>query len=40
MDGTEAEITIAEAQIGAAAFSAEITRLQLEELQTLNSSDL
>ncbi len=40
MDGTEAEITIAEAQIGAAAFSAEIARLQLEELQTPDSSDL
>jgi multidrug resistance efflux pump len=40
MDGTEAEITIQEAQIGAAAFNAEIARLQLEELQTPNSSSL
>lgn len=40
MDGTDEEITLAEAEIGAAAFSAEIARLQLEELQTPNSSAL
>ena len=40
MSGTDEEITLAEAQIGAAAFSAEIARLQLEELQTPNSSAL
>ena len=40
MSGTDAEITIQEAKIGAASFNAEIARLQLEELQTPNSSSL
>lgn len=40
MDGSEAEITIQEAQIGQASFDAEIARLQLQELQTPDSSAL
>ncbi|MEO8607315.1 MAG: efflux RND transporter periplasmic adaptor subunit [Chloroflexota bacterium] len=40
MDGTDAQITIKEAQIGAATFNAEIARLQLEALKTPNSSAL
>jgi HlyD family secretion protein len=40
MDGTDAQITIKEAQIGAATFNAEIARLQLESLKTPNSSAL
>jgi HlyD family secretion protein len=40
MNGTDEEITLQEAKIGAASFNAEIARLQLQELQTPNSSSL
>ncbi len=38
MSGTDEEITIQEAKIGAAGFDAEIARLQLEDLQTPDSA--
>ena len=40
MNGTDEQIALAEAKIGSASFNAEIARLQLEKLQTPNSSAL
>ena len=40
MSGTEEEISLQEAKIGAQSFNVEIARLQLEEAQTPNSSSL
>ncbi len=40
MGGTDEQIALQDAQIGAASFNAEIARLQLEELQKPNSSSL
>ena len=40
MGGTDAQITLKEAQIGTASFNAEIARLQLEELKKPNNASL